>query len=417
MHATRFVQQHERWALAAAFVLVHAIVIMLGIKEGLAFYDLEVYQRWLGSAHDLGSLPAIGSDWVYPVVALVPMLLASLGGGGVGFVAMWLVVVVALHAAVLVALWQFRVVGYSLAWGWLLALALLGPIALGRIDAVTAALGLVGVAVIGRHPAIASALFTVGVWVKVWPAALLAALVIADRRRKVIAITAVIVSTVIVVLQTVLGGGRHVLGFAGVQVERGLQIEAPLAVFHMWQGAFGVGGATIHHDREIGTWQVGGTGADSLASASTPLMLVIVVAAVLLAAIAVRRLGSDARIAPVLATVVVSGLLLTNKVGSPQFTIWLFVPAAWLCITWLGRHLVVPVVSILVCAFSTHVVVWGYRFILEVSPWMVGVLTVRDVSIACVCAWGFLQLGRLGRRPAAAEKAGSSADRRLTAHV
>ena len=67
------------------------------------------------------------------------------------------------------------------AWWWLGFLALLGPIAFGRIDAITVPLAITGLLWAAGRPRVAAALLTIGAWIKVWPAALLVALVVASR--------------------------------------------------------------------------------------------------------------------------------------------------------------------------------------------------------------------------------------------
>lgn len=81
----------------------------------------------------------VGVDlpWVYPILAAVPMLI-SLLGGAVFFGTVWLALITLLDAAAFALLLRIRRGrGLAPAAWWLGFLVALGPISLGRIDAVT----------------------------------------------------------------------------------------------------------------------------------------------------------------------------------------------------------------------------------------------------------------------------------------
>ncbi len=88
---------------------------------------------------------------------------------------------------------------------------------------------------VGR-PWIASVLLAIATWIKVWPAALLAAAIIAraapDRGASA---GALIVSVAVIWAVVALGGGAHVFGFVSDQTDRGLQLEAPVSTFYLWR--------------------------------------------------------------------------------------------------------------------------------------------------------------------------------------
>ncbi|MFM9644458.1 hypothetical protein ACKI1X_48590, partial [Streptomyces turgidiscabies] len=80
------------------------------------------------------------------------------------------------------------------AWFWLAFLVVLGPVGLYRLEAITVALAIVGCLWLVGRPWAAAMLLTAATWMKVWPAALLAAAVIALRRRTAVLGGAVVVS-------------------------------------------------------------------------------------------------------------------------------------------------------------------------------------------------------------------------------
>nr|WP_277355402.1 glycosyltransferase 87 family protein [Curtobacterium pusillum] len=357
------------------------------------------YRRWIETGHTSGFWVGIDEDWVYPILAIVPMAAAALGGvGSIG--TGWLVLMVVLDAVACAFLWRFRAFGVRVVWWWLAFLLALGPIGLGRIDTVATVLALVGVAFVATRPAIASALFTAGAWTKVWPAALVGVLLLLRRghRRGVLG-SALVLTALIVLVDVLYGGAAHLLSFVGQQTGRALQIEAPLATPFMWAAAFGVPGAAVYYDREILTFEVSGAGTHAAAAVSTPLMAVVVVVGVLLAMWAVRRGAHRTEAAPLLALLFVAALVAANKVGSPQYIGWFAVPIVWGLVAGRpsARRFLPVAVAALPMALLTQVVYPGfYDQVLTVQPWVLVVLTLRNALEVGVLVWSVVALVRLG---------------------
>ena len=397
--------QRTRWpglvAFAAAFVLVHALLWWLNaVVPNQPLGDVLItYRRWIETGHTAHYWVGIDSDWVYPVLAVVPMAAAALAGVasiGTG----WLTLMVLLDAVACVVLWRFRAFGIRVVWWWLAFLLALGPIALGRIDTVATVLALVGVAFVATRPAVASALFTAGAWTKVWPAALVGVLLLLRRGHRAGVLSGALVVTALVVLVDVLyGGAAHLFSFIGQQTGRSLQIEAPLATPPMWAAALGLPGAAVYYNREILTFEVSGAGTHAAAAVSTPLMLVVVVGGAALALWAVHRGARRTEAAPLLALLFVAALIATNKVGSPQYVGWYAVPIVWGFVAGRtsARRFLPVAVAALPTAVLTQVVYPGfYDQLLAVHPWILVVLTVRNALEVGILVWTVVALVRLG---------------------
>ena len=54
------------------------------------------------------------------------------------------------------------------------------------------------------------------------------------------------------------GGGAHAFGFVADQTDRGLQLEAPVSMFYLWRAVAGIPGSFIYYDRDLLTFQVAG---------------------------------------------------------------------------------------------------------------------------------------------------------------
>lgn len=322
--------------LWAAFLAAHVLVAWLGwVYPTQPMGDVVlVYQPWSASALSGGAIVGITESWVYPQPALLPMLLTqllawplnSLVGTTGAYLIGWAVLITALDAVgfgVLVG----RVgtaARRSAGWFWTAALLLFGPIAMYRIDAVTVPLAVIGGCWLVRRPTVAAAVLTLAAWVKIWPGALVVAAIAAARTRMRILLVFLATSAAIVVVLFLLGADRHLFGFIFEQTGRGLQIEAVAATPFMWMVA--AGAASIDYSFEILTFQIGAPGVEVLSTLLTPLMALAAIGVLLLGAVKAARGASFPRLFPPLALTLVAVLIVTNKVGSPQFQTWLIAP-------------------------------------------------------------------------------------------
>lgn len=392
------------WVL---FALVHAWLGILNlIGPGQPFGDvLYVYPFWVERGLVEGQWVGIDTSWVYPLLALVPML-AAYAAGPEWYGTVWLVMVSALDAVAYLALLGARArvpaPRAAIAAGWMLFLLLLGPIALGRIDAVTVALAIVALVLLPDRPRWAGALLAAGAWVKVWPAALLVAALIAVPRRASVLVGALAVSLAVVGAGLALGGGAALFSAVTEQSARGLQVESPVATPWLWAAIAGQGGAQVSYDPALLTFQVVGAGTDLAAALTTPALAVVVVAVAALGVLAARRGVAQERLLPVLALALVMSLVLVNKVGSPQLASWVVVPVilGLLLQRRGGEPFVVPAVLALAIAASTQLVYPVlYERLLALDPALVLVLTVRNLLNLALWAWAVSRVAVLLRGP------------------
>jgi len=381
--------------LWAAFVLVHFVLGMLALYgPGLPLGDVSyVYKFWVEHGLSTGEWVGIDTVWVYPIVAFVPMLVAYLFGPDV-YAPTWLSMVMVVDAvafAVVLRFWRTRRLALA-GWWWLGFLLLLGPVALGRIDSVTVPIALIGMLELASAPRVAAVLITVAAWIKVWPAALIAAAVVALRSRWQIAITAAAVSVAIAGVTLALGAGSNLFSFITEQTGRGLQVESPIATFWMWDAfASHSTRSIVYYDQAILTYQVVGPHAVDAAAVMTPLLAAVTAVLLVLGVVATRRGVPAAELLPLLALAITSGLILFNKVGSPQFVTWLAVPVVLgltASITGKGPSFRVPVVLTLVIAGLTqYMYPYLYGQVIGLNFTMLLVLTARNLLYGVLLAW------------------------------
>jgi hypothetical protein len=382
-------------ALWSAFVLVHLLLISLAVfGPGYPLGDVEVvYRGWAENAV-VGSIVGITTDFVYPVLALVPIL-GAFALGGPAYLGTWFVLVCGVNAGAFFMLLRRRSQWVAASW-WLVFLVLLGPIALVRIDSITVPIVIVALLWLRRRPLWGTVLLTLATWIKIWPVAALAALFVASKLRwRILGVAAAVTAVVIAVataLSLTAGSGIHVLSFIAEQEGRGIQIESPVAVPWLWAAALGVPGSFVYYDTQILTFQVAGAGTAAVSAAMTPL-LAFAVAAVLLLGVRAQRRGADwPAVLPALTLALTLTLIAFNKVGSPQFVSWLAAPII-LGLVVNGRAWRTPALLGLGLAALTQVVYpYLYDWLLVANPLLVLVLSLRNLLEFVLLGWALWSL-------------------------
>jgi len=400
--------------LWAAFILAHLLLGALNLYgPGLPLGDVTiVYKFWTDQALESNYWVGIDSSWVYPIVALIPMLISRVFGPEL-FPNIWLSLVLVLDIVAFGVLsgWGRTRRNFSVGWWWVAFLVLLGPIAVGRIDSITVPLAIVGVLLVATRPRAAAVILTIATWIKVWPAALLAAILISIRARARIVVAVVVTSLGIIAVALSFGAGANVFSFVTQQSVRGLQVEAPVSTIWLWQEFAGAANTFVYYDRGILTWQVRGPGVEMASVLMNPLMTLVVFAITVLALRALSRRVAVADLVPSLSLAYVVALIAFNKVGSPQYITWLAVPVILGLATnavGRGRSFRTPAILVLVLATLTQLIYpYLYGYVLGLNPAMLIVLSARNLLYFVLLGWAVVALWRAF---GAAESASSTED-------
>ncbi|QHC55958.1 uncharacterized protein DUF2029 [Rathayibacter tanaceti] len=394
--------------LWGSFALVHVLLSLLALfAPGLPMGDVSiVYKEWMRTAVEGGGIAGIDTGWVYPILAWAPMSASWLFGAG-GYDLMWLVLVTLADAAAFALLLRGRSrPSLAAARWWLLFLVLLGPIAVGRIDAFTAPPAIAGMLWAATRPGAAAFLLTIGTWIKVWPAAILAAALLVLRGRVRTVIVPAVTSAVIVVAVVLVGGGDQVFSFVTDQTDRGLQIEAVVSTPWMWLSVVPGTGSYVYYAADINTFEMHGPGTEFAASLMTPLLALAMLGVALLGLRALARRAEPTRLFPLLALTFVVVFIDANKVLSPQYIVWLAPPVIAGLIACLDGSFDRPAKLTLLTAALTQVVYpYLYLFLLWSHWWMVLLLTARNVVLVVLLGWLVRELWRVGS-PRALDTAG-----------
>jgi hypothetical protein len=252
------------------------------------------------------------------------MLLPRLGPGTYGESFVGSMLLVDLAGLALLALLGRRSGNYTGVWVWLLGMPLLSTFSVLRFDLLPTVIGIAALLVIHRRPSWFGALAGMGASIKVWPIVLLFGEW--DRRRLIHAGAAALGTIALVFAISTLAFGDST-SFLGEQSERGLQEEAVATV--PWHVQAIATGDTPAREIRYGAWEIAAPGADAVAS----LLEWLTVAALAAAAAwwwyrakAIRSGRVDLANADVsrdFVFTIVLLLVITSRVLSPQFMVWL----------------------------------------------------------------------------------------------
>jgi hypothetical protein len=389
------------WFVLAIGLLAQLTLIWLGTASGDPFGDVRyTYSAWVTSMIDQGYILGINEPWVYPFIALIPLWLAHFANPA-DYMTGWFLITVNLNMLTLAYLlgWGKKMERAKSAWFLIACIFLCGPVALGRFEVFSLILTVIGaIALWNNKEAKSMQFFNLAAWIKVAPvAALFTGFVITESKRKFI-LNLVYGTAAILLVGLALGGDSSMFSFVGMQSGRGVQVESTIAIFWLVQIIFNVAGAKIYYDNEILTFQVSGFGVTEVASIMT-LVQFSALAITIWLGFRAKKAGVDKNtlFAWVFLTATLD-LLVFNKVGSPQYELWvigaafvgvLFGTANWKPVVWL---------TVVSSGLSWLIFPIFYGDLLDGKPFGVSLLIVRNLAVVAILVWSNMQLMKLGKK-------------------
>jgi hypothetical protein len=245
---------------------------------------------------------------------------------------------------------------------------------------------------------VASVLLSVATWIKVWPAAVLAPMVIASRQRLRMVAAAGAVSALVAFGTYLTGALDHIMDFLVNQGERGMQLEATFSTPWVWLSVFNVAGSRMADNVAINSTEVYGPGAEVAAFLMQPLLVLAAIAGSVLLVRALNRGAEREELFLEGALMMTTAFIVFNKVGSPQFIIWLApVIVAGLTHDW--NRWKVPAALLMAIAAATFVIYpLFYTPLIHAHPAIAAVLTTRNVLLVVLLWWSVRRTAELGRR-------------------
>jgi len=376
--------------------------------NGDTFSDTEQYRQWATAGYNPADLTGKISPWVYPVLAQIPIFLANIAGPSL-YLLVWFLIITALNAVGLLYLTRGprKVTGIAPAWWWLFFTVFMGYLSFARVEGITAPIVLIALLYAAERPVVAGVLLSIATWIKVWPAAVLVPIVIASHKRVQVVLAGAAVTAVVGLGTWLTGGLPHIMDFLLNQGERGMQLEATFSTPWVWLSVFHIAGSRMADNTAINSTEVYGPGASTAAFLMQPLLILAAVIAAILLVRAMSRGAEREELFLEGSLMMVTAFIVFNKVGSPQFIIWL-APVIIAGLTHDWERWKVPAALLMGIAITTFVIYpLFYTPLIHAHPVMAAILTTRNVLLVVLLWWSVKRTAELGRKAAATVPAGA----------
>lgn len=318
------------WSGTRLLLLLWATTAVPWFSHGSEIGDVAIYRGW-AELMQTGTFPVHDTQWQYPpaaaLVFLIPQWLTHLG---LSYIIAFFLFALAADFAVLALLVAHADRNAATdgvpahlggVWAWILGGFAIGPLLLMRYDVIVTALAVGGLIAPARSAkvrwSVRGALLGLGAMVKAWPAGLVLGLPPKEYGRRAVIWAAGTAFAVTAGLSLTMSGA---FSFLSGQSSRGIEVESVLATPFMIAHWFGYPVKVVH---EYGSFQISGPGVGAVASFAE--LLTVLGLGVVLWWRLLRfkpRAWTPALMYDVALTVVLV-LVVTSRVLSPQYLIWL----------------------------------------------------------------------------------------------
>ena len=367
------------FALSRTWLLLIPFGVIPYLGGTLVINDVTLYTQW-AQLLTAGQFPVGDEMWQYPPLVGPMLAIGSLipPDPTWGLVLLMLIA----DAATFLVLMRRVSRGGAIegAWAWIAAAMLIGPVWLTRFDVVPALFAVLALLAVNR-PSRAAVFMAVGAMLKVWPALLL----LSVPRRRLGRAVAVFLATSTGILLTLMLTMQGAASFASEQRARGLQIESLPALPFLVGHHLGLERDFIYR---YGAMEVQAPGTTTVAAAIT------LIAAAGLAFLAWARLTGrldHARPADI-ALVVVLFSMVTSRVLSPQYLIWVAAVASVCLLDEHTRMRPVIVTLMPVAALGQILYPMHYDWLLSDGLSGLALQTLRLLLLVAATAWAGLRL-------------------------
>jgi len=393
------------WFILLAALFAQLTLIWLSTASGDPYGDVRyTYSAWINNMIQSHHILGLNSPWVYPFIAEVPLWLTHYVWPA-DYMTGWFMVTVNFNMIMFAYLlgWGKAIERFKAAWFLIACIFLCGPVSLGRLDVFSLALTVfAAVSYLNQRESVATQVFNLAAWLKVWTlGALASGFVVSDK--KITFIRNLIFGTVaILVIGLLLGGNQNMFSFIGMQSGRGIQVESSIAIIWLIQIIFNIPGSKIYYDGKILTFQVSGFGVNQIASIMT-LVQFGALAITLWLGYRAKKQGVDRNtlFAWMFLTSTLD-LLVFNKVGSPQYELWLVGAAAFGVLAGTKNWKFVSYLTLITSGLSWLIYPLFYGDLLDGKPFGVGLLILRNLGVVAVLVYSNQQLIKLGKAKRAA---------------
>jgi len=300
------------------------MLLLLALPERTIINDVLYYADNLAKLNDGQPLTEVLKEYPLPVLVLVGLPWVFSFGNHIAYATLFITMMLAIDAAFCRLLYVRAGKQQSPAVTlWLASGPMMGPLMVTRFDLVPGVLAGASVLLLERRPRLATVFVAMGAAIKLWPAVLLPALAAPARTRWRVVWTTVVSGLVICGGIVLAGGLDRLLTPLTWQGDRGLQIESVPALPLMIAWAFTHDPWVVDFTKFI-TSEVWGPGDRFMITLATIATVASLIGMALLWLRAWKRGATISAETVGWIFLTTTGLLiLTNKVFSPQYLLWL----------------------------------------------------------------------------------------------
>ena len=310
------------WLVSRALVLL--MLTTKVEKIGDVYYYYGKIRELVGAVN----LQQTMNEYPTPVVWILTMPYAAALGSRTGYVVAFIILMLALDAVFVRALYvtggprHDRAIDF-----WLLFVLLIGPLSYVRFDMLPAVLAGGALLAARRRPWVTGALTGLGAALKLWPALLIPAFLTYRRDRKPAGLAFVVVGFGLALVSLVFGGFRRLVSPLTWQSDRGLQVESIWATPLMVARAIRPS-TWIVKKSDFQAYEIFGPGVSAWLTVSNIVTVAGLLAIVGLLVLAFRAGGASPIAIGMVIMATVAIMIVSNKTLSPQYLLWLDGPAA-----------------------------------------------------------------------------------------
>lgn len=371
-------------AVWAGWVVARVALLALIVYEPGPMTDVNYYFAGAGKEDGLREYPH-AATWV--VHLLHELTAPDLTAFQVAFMAMNLLIDALFLAVLLHGRLPSGREGRA-GWFWVFFGTACGQVLLLRLDLIPAVLVGAFAALLFSNAVLAAVVLAAATAVKLWPGVLAAGLVGGLRERGTWArVTAFFAALAGLVLVTVaVGGLDRLLSPLTYQGERGLQVESVAATVAVAAAHFRPELYDVHF-ADSQSWEITGPGVEALIAVADVAMAAVVAGALGWALLMLWRGRFSPAVAVAFGVTVIAGLIVANKVFSPQYVIWLGpILAVALRTSAFAHPRRLGVLAVVAAALSTVIYPFFYSDVLYPATGSAGVLAliVRNVVMVAI---------------------------------
>lgn len=341
-------------------------------------FDVDVVYSYFFDSFLQGEIFGITEEWVYPAAAIVPIILAGfLGFFTNSFLSGWVLLVASLNFATI--MWvgvKKNLTHKHFAVMMVFALSLSG-IFYYRLDFIALCLTVWAYMLVGRNKQLAYFIIIFAALIKIWPAALAVGIWLTSSSKTKDAFLLALYSFVLLLPSIVFGGWQTAFSFITGQTARAIQIESAYAI------PLFINNDRTYFNSEIMAREISGTLSQPLSVLSTVMLISTLVIVLIIGLTKYWKTPASWKESNIIVSIIIVSFILFNKVGSPQFSIWLLLVLI-LMFNHISRNTALFYTFLAGVSALAAGILYPYIYtpLASGETWAVAILTVKHFSMA-----------------------------------